>query len=219
MKLYLDKFYEFLNRPLAMWARPVIAVLSVGLLLAFTQPLWRISMEAAQYPNGLYMDIYTYKVQGGNEGQHLQEINTLNHYIGMRKLDEAAFSDLGWIPFALGALFIYALRVAAIGDVRGLIDLAVMTTYVSLFAFGRFVYMLYNFGHHLDPRAPMKVEPFMPVVIGSKKIANFTTHSMPQAGSVFLGIFVLGLFTILAWHLVAGRRAATRAMRVQSQRA
>jgi copper chaperone NosL len=215
MKLYLEQFYQFLSRPLLMRTRPLIALLAIGLPLAFTQPLWRISMEAPQYPRGLYMDIYAYKVEGGNDGQHLQEINTLNHYIGMRTLDEVAFADLDWIPFALGALFIFALRVAAIGDVRGLLDLAVLTTYVSLFAFGRFVYMLYNFGHHLDPRAPMKVEPFMPVVLGTKKIANFTTHSAPQLGSFFLGAFVLGLLAILIWHLVAGRRSATRAMAAQ----
>jgi hypothetical protein len=211
MKLYVDQFYAFLARPLVGWTRPLIGLLSLGLVLAFTQPLWRISMEAPQYPNGLYMDIYAYKVEGGGDGQHLQEINTLNHYIGMRKLDEAAFADLGWIPFALGALFLFALRIAALGDVRGLVDLAVMTTYVSLFSFGRFVFMLYNFGHHLDPRAPMKVKPFMPVVVGTKKIANFTTHSWPQAGSYFLAAFVLGLFVVLTWHLVSGRRAATRA--------
>ncbi|HET9450955.1 MAG TPA: hypothetical protein VFO83_08745 [Aggregicoccus sp.] len=213
MKLYLEQFYQFLGRPLLMWARPVLAVLAVALPLAFSQPLWRISMEAPQYPQGLYMDIYAYKVEGGNEGQHLQEINTLNHYIGMRKLDEVAFADLDWLPFALGALFILALRTAAIGDVRALVDLAVIPTYVSLFAFGRFVYMLYTFGHHLDPQAPMKVEPFMPVVLGSKKIANFTTHSAPQLGSFFLGAFVLSLFAILLWHLAVGRRNATRTVR------
>jgi hypothetical protein len=141
----------------------------------------------------------------------LQEINTLNHYIGMHSLDRAALSDLDWIPFALGALAIFALRTAAIASVSGLIDLVVMTAYVSLFAFGRFVYTLYVFGHNLDPHAPVKVPGFMPAVIGSKQIANFTTHSFPELGSFLLGGFALGIGAVLAWQLVAGRKAALQA--------
>ena len=214
MRLYIDAFYDFLGRPLDKRLRPLLALLVVPLVFALTQPLWRISMEAPQYPAGLYMDVYAYKVEGGNDGQHLQEINTLNHYIGMHRLDAAAFVDTAWIPFALGALAIFALRVAAIGSVRGLVDLAVMTAYVSLFAFGRFVYMLYTFGHHLDPTAPVKVAPFMPAVVGTKQIANFTTHSLPQLGSLLLGVFVTGLFVVLVLQLRAGRREAVQRARV-----
>ena len=167
-------------------------------------------MEAPQYPSGLSLDIYAYKLEGGNDGQHLAEINTLNHYIGMRSLDREALGDLDWIPFALGALAIFTLRVAAIGNVSALVDLVVGTAYVSLFAFGRFVYTLYVFGHNLNPQAPVKVPGFMPVVIGTKKIANFTTHSWPAAGSLLLALFVVGTAAILLYHLVVGRREAVR---------
>lgn len=210
MKLYVDKFYAFLAKPLKPASRLLLALLVVPLALSFTQPLWRISMEAPQYPGGLYLDIFAYTVEGGNNGQHLQEINTLNHYIGMRTLDREAMSDLDWIPFALGALLIFALRVAAIGNVQALVDLVVMTSYVSLFAFGRFVYTLYIFGHHLKPDAPVKVPGFMPAVLGSKQIANFTTHSWPQWGSAFLATFAIGIVVVLLWHLVSGRREAVR---------
>ncbi len=208
MRLYLDAFYEFLSGPLKPRARVLLAALAIPLALSFTQPLWRISMEAPQYPAGLHLDIFAWTVEGGNGGQHLQEINVLNHYIGMRTLDREAMSDLDWLPFALGALFIFALRVAAIGNVGALVDLVVMTTYVSGFAFARFVYTLYVFGHHLKADAPVKVPGFMPAVLGSKQIANFTTHSWPQAGSYFLMTFVVGTVAVLLWHLVSGRRAA-----------
>ena len=214
MRLHLDAFYSFLAKPLKPRARVLLAVLALPLALSFTQPLWRISMEAPQYPNGLTMDIYSYKVEGGNDGQHIQEINTLNHYIGMHTLDREAMGDLDWIPFALGALFIFALRVAAIGNVSALIDLVVMTAYVSAFAFSRFVYTLYSFGHHLRPDAPVKIPGFMPAVLGSKQIANFTTHSWPQGGSYFLGAFALGTVGVLVWHLVSGRRAALKDARL-----
>lgn len=208
MRLYVDRFYAFLSRPLIPSMRPLLAVLAVPLLLSFTVPLWSITMEAPQYPAGLELDIYAYKIEGGDGGRHLQEINTLNHYIGMHTLDRAALTDLDWIPFALGALAIFTLRVAAIGTVSSLVDLVVATSYVSLFAFGRFVYTLYVYGHNLSPTAPVKIPGFMPVVLGTKKIANFTTHSWPALGSLWLGLFVLGTLAILGLHLVRGRRAA-----------
>lgn len=206
------RFQAFLDRPLFPSARAALAILTIPLLLSFTMPIWKISMVAPQYPGGLYMDIWSYKLEGGADGQHIKEINTLNHYIGMHGIDDAASADLGWIPFALGALVLIALRVAAIGNVRSLLDLTVLTSYVSLFAFGRFIYRLYVFGHDLAPTAPVKIQPFMPVVIGTKQIANFTTTSLPMAGSYGIGLFVTGLLAITAWHLLAGRREAKRSL-------
>jgi len=211
MELYANRFYAFLNRPLRPRARILLALLVIPLGLSLLYPLWRIDMEAPQYPTGLSLEIYAYKLEGGNEGRHLQEINTLNHYIGMRSLDRDALRDLDWIPFALGGLAILTLRVAAIGNVRSLVDLVVITTYVSLFAFGRFVYTLYVFGHNLSPTAPVRVPGFMPAVLGSKQIANFTTHSLPALGSLLLGVFVLGCVVLLVHQLWVGRRDAVRA--------
>lgn len=210
MKVSLNRFYEFLSRPLFGPARIVLAVLVVPLILAFSAPLWRISMTAPQYPKGLYMDVYAYKLVGGNDGQDIAEINTLNHYIGMHKLDRTAAADLDWIPFALGGLVLLALRAAVIGTVRDLLDLVVVTSYVSVFAFGRFVYRLWVFGHDLDPHAPVKVAPFLPVIFGHKTVANFETYSYPQAGSYLLGVFATGIAAVVLWHLVVGRIRAGR---------
>jgi len=210
MQLALDKFYHFLDRPLFMWARLILVALTIPLILTFTQPLWRISMNAPQYPDGLSMEIYAHKIEGGNNGQHIKEINTLNHYIGMHKIDRAELSDLDWIPFALGLLVVLTLRCAAIGNVRALVDLAVIGGYVGVFAMGKFVYKLYVFGHNLDPDAPIKIKPFTPAIFGSKQIANFTTHSYPQLGSLYIGMFFVGVLGLLGWHLIAGRRQAMR---------
>ncbi len=210
MSPFIDKFYAFLDRPLYGWSRLVLLAMVVPLVLAFTQPLWRISMTAPQYPDGLYMEIYTHKIDGGNKGQHIKEINTLNHYIGMHKIDRAELSDLDWIPFGLGLLMILTLRCAAIGNVRALIDLAVLAGYIGVFAMGRFVYKMYVFGHNLDPDAPIRLEPFTPAIFGTKKIANFSTQSYPQLGSVFIGIFFAGVLGVLGWHLLTGRKQAAR---------
>ncbi len=206
----IEKFYAFLEQPLYLSARVALVILVFPLVMSFMFPLWRISMEAPQYPKGLYMEIYSYKIDGGNHGQHIQEINTLNHYIGMQRIDKAALADLDWIPFALGVLAILALRVAAIGNVRALLDLFVLSSYAAAFSFARFVYRLYVFGHDLDPHAPITVEPFTPALIGSKQIANFTTHSMPQQGTFLVMVFTIGVAIISVWHLIAGRRLSLR---------
>jgi hypothetical protein len=207
----LSRFYEFLDRPLFGWSRVVLALLVIPLVLAFGEPLWKISLHAPQYPNGLWMDVYMHKVEGGNSGQHIKEINTLNHYIGMHKIDRGELADLDWIPFAVGLLVVLALRCAAIGNVRSLIDLVALTSYVTVFAFGRFIYKMYVFGHNLDPSAPLKIKPFTPAIFGTKQIANFTTTSMPQLGSLLVGIFATGITVLLCWHLIAGRVAMLRA--------
>ena len=168
-------------------------------------------MTAPQYPRGLSMDIYAHKVEGGHGGKDIKEINGLNHYIGMKTIDRAELKDLDWIPFALGLLAILTLRCAAVGNVRALIDLVVLSGYVSLFAFGRFIYKLYVYGHTLDPAAPITVKPFTPAILGSKQIANFSTTSWPQLGSYLMGVFMLGVIGVTIAHLIIGRRDAARA--------
>ncbi len=215
MKNPIQKFYEFLDRPLFPWGRVLLALAVVPLVLSFLMPLWRITLTAPQYPSGLYVDIFSYMVKGGNNGQHLQEINTINHYIGMHHIDRAALTDLDWMPFALGILALLTLRVAAIGSVRSLVDLSVISMYVLFFALGRFYYKLYQMGHDLDPTAPVRVPPFTPIIFGKGDIANFTIESYPRGGAICVGLFAAMIVGAVAWHLIAGRRQAVREARAR----
>lgn len=199
----LDRFQQHLGEPLSTRARVALVALVVPLLLSFTGPLWVMDMKAPQYPEGLRLEILSYTVRGD-----VSEVNTLNHYIGMATIDRAALSDLDWIPFAVGALALLALRVAAIGDRRSLVDLFVLFAYFSVFSMARFAYKLYVFGHELDPHAPFDVEPFTPAILGTKEIANFTVTSLPSTGTIWLGLFGTGLLLVTALSL---RRAAARA--------
>lgn len=197
MTLY-DRFYAALESPLRGRARLLLALLPIPVVLSFWFPLWRIEMVAPQYPRGLNLFIYAHTVTGD-----IQEVNTLNHYIGMAPINRAELSDLDWIPFALGALVLLTLRVAAIGKGRDLVDLFVLFAYFSAFSMGRFVYKLYVYGHNLDPRAPFTVEPFTPAILGTKQIANFTTTSLPGLSTGLIGIFGLALVVLVASHLFA----------------
>ena len=211
MRQAIQRFYEVLGRPIAFWSRVVLCLSVVPLVLSVLLPLWTIEFEAPQYPEGLDLYVYAYTIEGGNEGNDLPEINVLNHYVGMRQLDPAEFTDLDFIPFAIGALALLAIRVAAIGDVRSLIDLAVLTAYFGIFSLGRFVYMLYNLGHHLDPKAPIHMEGFMPPVLGEKDVGNFEVASFPAEGTALIALFALVVLGLAAWHLVRAARGARAA--------
>lgn len=217
MKHPILRFYDFVREPVRLRSRIILAVLIVPLILAFTAPLWSIYMLAPQYPEGLSLDIFAYKVEGGRDGLDIQEINVLNHYIGMAPIDEVALADLDWIPFAIGVLMILTLRVAAIGDIRSLIDLTVITGYFSVFAFGRFVYKLWVLGHNLDPKAPVTIDGFMPAVFGTKQIANFTVTSLPELGSIYMAVFAVGVGAVTVWHLWVGRREAQAVEKIGSR--
>ena len=214
MSGFWSRLDALLSRSIAPTTRAVLVAAIVPLLLAFAFPLWRIHMRAPQYPEGLDLSIYTYTVEGGRQNADLREINTLNHYIGMKTIDRAELSDLDWIPFALGALIVLTLRVAAIGDVRALVDITVMALYFCLFSAGRFVYKLYAYGHNLDPRAPVTVEPFTPPILGTQAVANFTVTSLPGLATLWIGLFVLVLLALnlqqLGLPLLRGAPERTR---------
>ena len=195
------RFDDALSGPLVARSRLLLLALVVPLGLSLMAPLWNLRFEAPQYPAGLELEIYAYTVEGD-----VNEINTLNHYIGMQRIDRAALSELDWLPFGLGVLALLCLRVALIGSLRSLVDLTVLFLYFSAYSFARFVYKLYVFGHDLDPKAAITVEPFMPVILGSKQIANFFTTSLPGAGSLWMGLFGVGLVVALAWNVAAALR-------------
>jgi hypothetical protein len=193
----------WLARPLGTRSRWFLLLLLTPLFLALIAPIWQMRFEAPQYPQGLELTIFPYTVTGD-----LQEVNTLNHYIGMAKIDRAALSDLDFLPFAIGAFALLLLRVVALGDLRSLLDLVALYTYFGVFAFARFAYTLYVFGHNLDPKAPFQVEPFTPTVLGTGTVANFTITSLPARGSFYLASIGVGLLVVLALNLRGGTRAS-----------
>ncbi len=196
------RLYRFLRRPPSAGARMALVVAAFALTIAMVLPFWKIRLVAPQYQEGLELNIYAYKLAAGNEGQDLHEINGLNHYIGMKPIQAADFIEMRWVPFALGVFILLALRAGAIGINRGIVDLLVLYLYFTAFSLGSFYYRLYTYGHELDPKAPVDIEPFTPVLIGTQRIANFQQSSFPDVGAIFLGLFPL----LLAFALWLSRK-------------
>jgi len=90
------------------------------------------------------------------------------------------------------------LRTVALGNIRQLVDITVLFAYFSLFSLGNFYYRLYSYGHDLDPTAPMTIEPFTPLLLGTQKIANFTQQSYPHLGTWLLWVF-MALLLVAMW--------------------
>ena len=205
MDRFLIAVNEALATPLHVGTRVLVLALLVPLGVAALAPLWTLEMVAPQYPAGLELRIYPYTVEGD-----IQEVNTLNHYIGMAPIDRAALSDLDWLPFALGVAALLVLRVAAIGDLRALVDFVALFTYFGVFSFARFAYTLYVFGHNLKPEAPFQMPPFTPVVIGTGKVANFTITSLPSTGAWALTAVGLVLTVVLFMSIARALRLRRR---------
>jgi hypothetical protein len=197
--------HRILDRPVSVTGRLLLLLAIPVLLTGSLLPLWRISLVAPQYAEGLTLDMYSYQIVAGNGGQDLAEINTLNHYIGMKPIAAADFLEMQVLPFAIGVFALLALRAAAVGRIVTLVDLSVLFVYFGAFSMGSFAYRLYSYGHRLDPKAPMTIEPFMPVVIGSQQIANFVQTSLPLAGTACMTAFFL-LVLVALWSSVREAR-------------
>jgi len=192
----LTLWQHFLHKPLNLWSRFLLVLAAGALAASLFFPIWKIRLVAPQYRSGLNIHIYAYKLDSGNNGQDLVEVNLLNHYIGMRPLAKANFLEMQWMPFVFGLFLILILRAAAIGNMTQIVDLAVLFSYFGLFSLGTFAYRMYQYGHDLDTTAPMAIEPFTPVMFGMQKIANFTQSSYPEWGAYLL--FFSWIFVLLS---------------------
>jgi hypothetical protein len=207
MRDFLKRANAFLESPLDLGPRVMVLAASLVLIPTFTSPLYTMTMFAPQYPDGLRLQIYSYKLVGGNQGQDIREINVLNHYIGMRDLVSEEFGEFKWMPFVIGAFTLLFARTVVMGKMTHLVDSLVLFVYFGLFALWSFGFKMWTYGHSLAPTAAVKVAPFMPPMFGYKQLANFEVYSYPALGSYALAAAVLFLF--LAFFLAA--RQARRA--------
>jgi len=202
MRAWIEHSTRFLESGVDIGPRALVLLAVLLLIPAYIFPLWNMTMFAPQYPDGLRLDIYSYKIGGGNHDLDVREVNVLNHYIGMHELTTESFAEFKWIPFVVGALGLLFLRAVFHGTMAGLVDVTVMYIYFALFSLWSFGFKLYSYGHDLDPKAAVTVDGFMPPLFGYKKIANFEVYSYPGLASYAMGaVFVVLLAAMfLAWR-------------------
>lgn len=211
MHRLFERLNRFFGRPLDLGPRLLLIAAALLLVAVYIFPLWNLTMFAPQYPEGLRLDIYSYRLVGGNNGQDIREINVLNHYIGMRDLVEDDFTEFKWLPFVVGVLGLLYLRAAVLGTTGHLVDVAVLNVYFSAFGLWSFGYRMWVYGHTLAPTAAVKVDPFMPPMFGYKQLANFEVYAYPQLASYAMALSTLLLVAALVFAWQADRRAGAAA--------
>jgi len=166
-----------------------VIIVSVSLIAGYFLPVWEITLEAPQYPEGLGMNIWINKITGD-----LQTINGLNHYIGMKFIEPDSIKELTIMPFILGGLIALGL-IAGITGKRKLLTIFVVVFIVLGIAGAVDFYMWeYDYGHNLREDAAIKIPgmTYQPPLIGTKELLNFVATSWPAAGGwiIITGGFV-----------------------------
>ncbi len=162
---------------------------AVSLCLMFVFPLWKITLLAPQYPDGLGMFIWVTKFTGAEPGT-LQNINILNHYIGMKPIEPDSIPELQYMKYIILGLAGLALILSFINRWKlNLVWLIILVAAGSLAIYDFYLWE-YDYGHNLDPHAAIKIEgmAYQPPLIGKKLILNFTAVSYPRLGSLFMAL-------------------------------
>lgn len=177
------------------WSRILFIISSVLLVLSLFYPIWRIELDAPQYPEGLMLQIFANKLGG-----QVEIVNGLNHYIGMQTLHAENFIEFTILPYIISAFALLFLITALIGK-KNLVIFSlwafVLFGIVAMFDFWRWEY---NYGHNLDPKAAIVVPgmSYQPPLIGFKQLLNFGAYSIPDIGG---WLFILGGVLILISYL------------------
>jgi hypothetical protein len=152
---------------------------------ALALPLWGFAMSAPQYPDEtLHLQVTRTGLAGD-----VQEVETLQHYIGVRfpkDLPELKWAARGIVAVAvllLGAAFTTA---TGVGVAYRSLCAAGLVGFLAVSAVAVQV-RLYKVGHDRDPSAPIRaVRNFTPPLVGPVKVGNFTVWSFPHAGAALL---------------------------------
>jgi hypothetical protein len=185
-----------------------LLVCIAALLLASTPllPIWRISLVAPQYPEGMGMVIRLNTIEGAKE-HDLENINHLNHYIGMRVIEPADMPELEYMPWIVLAIAITGLVAAVIGRRGPLYVWAGVFAASGIAGMADFWWRTYTFGHTLDfAHAAIQIPglAYQPPIIGVKQIANFTASAWPASGGIIMGVAAL-LSAGAVWLSIRGR--------------
>lgn len=172
----------------------LFAAAAILLIISIFLPYWEMDLHAPQYPKGLHVTAYVNRLTGD-----VFEIDGLNHYIGMRPLDEAAqfeksISVIGIVSVSLlilAAIFVHT---------KWVVLLVLPAILMPVLFLADLQWWLAKFGTDLDPTAPLSsaIEPFVPSVLGRGVIAQFETVATPGIG-LYLAILasiliIVGLY-------------------------
>ncbi|MFM2359728.1 MAG: hypothetical protein RLY16_1721 [Bacteroidota bacterium] len=186
------------QQPLKIGSRIVLLMSALALCSVLFFPIWRIDLDAPQYPEGLNLLIHANGIKG-----NVDIINGLNHYIGMKTLHDKDFIEFTLLPYIIGGFALLFLFTSILNQKKILyfsFGLFVAFGIIAMIDFWRWEY---NYGHNLDPNAAIIVPgmAYQPPLIGFKQLLNFGAYSIPDVGGwLFIAVgLVLLLAVIFEW--------------------
>jgi len=198
---------------------------SLLLLGLFKFPLWNIQLEAPQYPDPLGMNIFIDGIQGEEEFD-IQNIDGLNHYIGMRTIPKPEemweFEVFPIVIIAMVALGVLIGILGFIGKVsyKWFLGWFVLMSVLGVLGMYDFNAWLTDYGSNLDPNAIMKLTrpdgtpmTYSPPLFGHEKMLNFDVTSLPATGAwmMFVGMNLTVVAFFLGWKKRKNRLATIEA--------
>jgi len=196
-------------------SRIIIAIGSLAMCIMFFVPVWSIYLIAPQYPEGLSMQIWLYRITG-----QVEIINGLNHYIGMKHIKAEMFPEFTFLIYIFGVFILFGLIVAFAGSRKLLFAYLVLSLIGAIAALVDFYMWGYDYGHDLDPTAAIQVPglSYQPPVIGHKKLLNFDSYSYPDTGGwVIVGVTaVFSIVWFLEWRKHKKQKTMTQQRKMAS---
>ncbi len=194
-------------------SRIIMIVGALVPLLLFVFPLWKITLEAPQYPIPLGMHIYINDFKDANP-HDIKNINLMNHYVGMKYIPDA-IPEFKIFPYGIIITTVIGLIVGFIGNHKWYLYWFIMMVLVSTAGLIDFYIWEHDYGHNLDPNAILKFTNedgtpmgFQPPFFGTKHILNFVAHSYPRLGAYCLA---LGIALGLGAYLVGRKEIKAKA--------
>lgn len=186
----------------------VAALLPLGLFLF---PLWRITLEAPQYPTPLAMNIHINDFSDVHP-HDIKNINLMNHYVGMKYIPET-IPEFKIFPIVIGIMTLLGVLIGFFANYKWYLAWFVLMTVLGIAGMYDFYLWEYDYGHNLDPKAIMNFKNpdgspmgFQPPLFGTKLILNFVAHSYPRMGAYMM--FTGMLLTLIAFF--TGKREAKK---------
>lgn len=183
------------NHAISFFARILLVAAAGLLIIVLYTPIWRIELDAPQYPEGLKLEIHANGLKG-----NVDIINGLNHYIGMKTLHNEDFIEFSILPWCIMFFALAFVLVAIIGKAKQtnwLLGGFILFGVIAIIDFWRWEY---NYGHNLNPNAAIVVPgmAYQPPLIGFKQLLNFGAYSIPDTGGwLFIGAGVILLFCVV----------------------
>lgn len=167
----------------------MISLVAAAIILIATifVPWWGMKFYAPQYPEGLDIVVTPTALEGD-----IDNINALNHYIGMKQFSTETFPELQYMSYIIIAVAVLIIIAAFIRSKTFLSITIGIYAFLGALGIWDMWKWLKAFGTDLDPQAPIDMEPFVPPIIGENTIANFVTNSYFTTGAyLLLAVFIL----------------------------